>query len=540
MDLPTLHFGRRSRRRAAIAGALAAGALIAGFTLYRLLEPVPPPPLLERSPADLLCDPSTTPPARMQAAREAAKQGVLRLALERAECVPAGRSAGLAMLAFVYEAACAGDGCLDLLLHSPREVEAQAIAKAHPGPIARALAARSCDLPTPAAEWLVRGVLGPSGAVITGAARGLLPEGAATALRRMLEAREPAAVLLLHALLTTPFCGDDRVAARQALAGLLLEALGIDEQEPYDLALALRGVPCGPLLALSQRLHLESPPRLAEAGPSLVACEGASRTLRTRALGYAGSRLSPYGGTQPAAPPPTPAHALDRKQKRRLALPQEAIAPAVALLNGGQLRAVAYTTGPGARVCGVPALAAFDEQGRLRVELDPAGVRFLDSRGQVRVRLEAQAIAFYDGKGAEALRVPAGDSQGVRLLDAAGRLRASVQWKPESIQLLLADGEQQVAQLITDQRGAQLQVGAEALEALPDGAPCRPPAAKGGESAGYALLAESGPFPLPTARALLPPLDFDDHTAAVELEESWEGPGLRLSGSGPARAVGPR
>ena len=377
-------------------------------TLWRLLQPPPVPPVPERSPADVLCDPSTSPPARTQAARDAAKQGLLRLALERADCIPAGRSVGLSMLAFVFDAACASDACLDVLLRSPRDTEALAIAKAHPGLIAKALAARSCDLPLPAAEQLVHRLLGPAGAVVTGAARGLLPEVAAPALQRLLEAREPAAVQLLHALLTTPFCGDDRVAARQALAGLLLEALGIDEQ------------------------------------------------------------------------------------------------------------------------------------GRLRIELDPAGIRFLDTRGVVRVRLEAQMVAYYDAQGTESLRVPAGESHAVRLLDAGGRLRAQVQWTPESIRLGLADGEQPLAQVITDQRGAQLQVGGQTLEALPEGAPCKPQVAKGGESARYALVTASGAFPLASATALLPPLDFDDHTSATAVEEAWESPGLRLLGPGPARAPGLR
>ena len=83
-------------------------------------------------------------------------------------------------------------------------------------------------------------------------------------------------------------------------------------------------------------------------------------------------------------------------------------------------------------------------------------------------------------------------------------------------------------------------VGGQTLEALPEGAPCRPPLARGGESARYALNTASGSFPLATAPALLPPLDFDDHTAAVALEESWEGPGLRLSGPAPARPAAPR
>ena len=544
MDLPSIHFGRRSRRRLAALAGGGAVLLIAAVAIGRLTATPLAAPAPERSPADALCDPASTPEVRSQAARDAAKQGVLRLALERSVCVPAGRTAGLSMLAFVYDKVCSSDACLEALLHSPRDTEAMSIAKAHKDQVTKALAAQPCELSGPASEALVRVLLGPAGAVITGTARGLLPESAAPGIQRLLETREPAAVLLLHALFSTPFCGDDRVAVRQALAGILLAALGIEEQDPVDLPAALSGVTCGPLLLLSPRLRLEQLPRLAEAAPSLVACGQASRMLRTRALGYAGSRPSPLA-TEAAPSPTVPelrarVEAIDRRERRRLVLPAEASSPAVALLSRGTLRAVAYTTGLAARVCGLPALAAYDDQGRRRLELDPAGVRFLDGRGVVRVRLEAQTITFHDGQGQETLRVPAGEAHGVRLIDAAGRLRARGQWNPDSVQLRLSDGETVLAQLITDRRGAQLQVGAWALDALPEGAPCRPPLAHGGERARFALLAPSGPFPLDTAPALLPPLDLDDHTMAAALEESWDGPGLRLSGLGAARAPAPR
>lgn len=519
--------------RAQVVIALLLAALVAA-AVGALLDRREPRSVRAAAPvAERLCAPGLSREERVEAAKEAARDGTLKLALERDACDPAARSAGLEQLAFVFDRDCAQDSCLDALLKAPGDPAAAELAAAHAPQVVGALAVRACDLPGAAAERLLRPLVGPGAPALAAAARGRLLDTDRETLRVLLERHDAGAARLLQALLRGQLCEGDQGGQRRELAGALLEAMGVSVSDPVDLPQALGRVACGPLAELVPRLRLDAWPRLAEAAPALVACPALPRSLRARALAFAPEAPAPEEIVRPARA----FRLVDRKGKAAVALPGEALAPAAALLRGGALRGAAWLEGSQAPVCGLPALLLLDDRGRPRVRLDAASLKLLDARGRVRARLGLQAAELLDPGGELVLRVPAGADRGVSLLDAAGRERARASWRAEGVQLKLLDGAQPLAVLVVDGRGAQLQlgVGGPVLEGLGDKDACASVAAPAGAKARFVLDGPGGRAPA-VASAPVPfaPVDFADD-ADGEAVETADTAALKLLPAGARR-----
>lgn len=519
--------------RAQVAVALSLAALVAavvGALLDRReggSERAAPPA------ADRLCAAGLSREDRAAAAKEAARDGTLKLALERDSCDPAARAAGLEQLAFVFDRDCARDGCLDALFKAAGEPAAAELAAAHAPQVVGALAARPCELTGASAERLLRPLVGPGAPALAAAARGRLLDTDREALRVLLARRDAGAARLLQAMLRAQLCEGDQAGQRRELAGVLLEAMGVSVSDPVDLLQALGRVGCGPLAELVPRLRLDGWPRLAEAAPALVACPTVPRSLRARALAFAPEAPAP----EHVVPPARAWRVADRKAKGVVTLPGEALGPAAALLRGGALSGAAWLEGAQAPVCGLPALLLHDDRGRPRVRLDAASLKLLDARGRVRARLGRQAAELLGPGGEPVLRVPAGADRGVSLLDAAGRERARASWKAEAVQLKLLDGAQPLAVLVVDGRGAQLQlgVGGPVLDGLGDKDACASVGAPAGAKARFVL---DGPGGRALAVASVPvpfaPIDFADD-ADGEAVETADTAALKLLPAGARR-----
>src|SRR6478736_4740535 len=118
------------------------------------------------TPADTLCAIEATLEERVKAAKDAAQAGTLKLALERPGCSPAAHAPGMQQLALVFDTACAGDGCLDLILKRPSDPRTIELITPHLEQITGALAQRSCEIGGVSSQSLVRTLIGPDGTAL--------------------------------------------------------------------------------------------------------------------------------------------------------------------------------------------------------------------------------------------------------------------------------------------------------------------------------------------------------------------------------------